>query len=98
VTAIRYTDKTQFPDKILVNGSVSMMKRLPGGQWARVREYPNGYAQWTWSFDPRVQKKVNIAGRIDGDNFVPYSIDDHRAIYNHFERMTGVSAGCMEIA
>jgi hypothetical protein len=92
-----YTDKTRFPNKLLVDGSVSMMKMLPGGQWARVREYPNGSARWTWNFDPRIEKKKEIPGRIDGNKFVPVLIDDHRAIYNHFERVIGAGAGCMEV-
>jgi hypothetical protein len=95
---IDYTDKVRFPDKLLVNGRTSMMKRLPGGEWARVQRFPNSNrAIWTWNSDQH-GKKRGIMGTIDGHAFVPDSFYDAVSIYEHYRRGKGPAKGIMEAA
>jgi len=92
-----YTNKIRFPNKDLVDGSISMMKRLPSGDWARVRLYPNGLAKWTWNFDQNGVKR-DIVGKISRHDFYPFSAIDYAAIDELYERQNDASQGIMAVA
>ena len=81
--------------RVLVDGAISRLVKLPGGQLGRVREYGTGRAVYTWN--SKGEGKRDVTGRLNGakTRFVPSSRDDAHDLENFFRRKLAPAKGTM---
>lgn len=89
----KYTKElSQYPEKILADGSISRMSRLPSGDIGRTRTYPSGRTEY--SLNLKNGKKVRINGCRHPDGFFSPDYKKHADLLKKFFRENAPSRGC----